>query len=169
MYLNELDQFIKHQLKAEYYIRYVDDFVILHQNKYKLREYKEKINEFLKEKLSLELHVGKSKIISLNRGINFLGLRVFYYHKLLRKTNLRKMKRTIAAYKQLYQEGKLSYDLIYEYLQGWIAYAKQANTHNLRKKLLTDIEQEFPNEIATLEINKLLKIIQSNKAPTKHL
>ena len=115
------------------------------------------------------MHAGKSKIISLNRGINFLGLRVFYYHKLLRKTNLRKMKRTVAAYKQLYQEGRLSYDLIYEYLQGWLAYAKQANTHKLRKKLLTDIEQEFPNEIATLEINKLLKVIQSNKAPTKHL
>ena len=107
VYLNELDQFVKHQLKAKYYIRYVDDFVILHKNKYQLREYKERINEFLKEKLSLELHTGKSKIIPLKQGVNFLGLRVFYFHKLVRKTNLRRMKRTLTTYKQLYQEGKL--------------------------------------------------------------
>ena len=78
-----------------------------YKNKYQLREYKERINEFLKEKLSLELHTGKSKIIPLKQGVNFLGLRVFYFHKLVRKTNLRRMKRTLTTYKQLYQEGKL--------------------------------------------------------------
>jgi len=163
VYLNELDQFVKHQLKVNYYIRYVDDFVILHKSKQKLRNYRERINKFLKEKLALELHPGKSKIIPLKQGVNFLGLRVFYHHKLLRKTNLRKMKKTLITYKQLYQEGKLNYDTIYEYLQGWLAYAKQANTHKLRKKLLEAIEREFPNEIATLQINKLVKKVKNKK------
>ena len=158
MYLNELDQFVKHQLKAKYYVRYVDDFVILHKHKKTLEIYKERINKFLKNRLLIELHQGKSKIIPIKRGINFLGFRIFNHHKLLRKTNLRKMKKTVAAYKQLYQEGKLGYDTIYEYLQGWLAYAKQASTYKLRKELLAVIEQEFPNEVATLEINKLLKI-----------
>ena len=155
MYLNELDQFVKHNLKVKYYIRYVDDFVIIHQNKQKLTEYKERIEIYLKEKLLLQLHPGKSKIVPIKQGVNFLGVRIFYHHKLLRKTNLRKMKRTVEAYKQLYKEGTLSYDSIYEYLQGWLAYAKQANTHKLRKALLATIEQEFPNEIATLELNSL--------------
>jgi len=167
VYLNQLDQFVKHQLKAKYYIRYVDDFVILHKHKKTLEIYKERINKFLKNRLLIELHPGKSKIMPLKKGINFLGFRIFNHHKLLRKTNLRKIKKTLESYKQIYTEGKITYDQIYEYLQGWLAYAKQANTYKLRNKLLAAIEQEFPNEVAALEINKLLKMYQANKAINK--
>ena len=80
VYLNELDYFIKHKLKAKYYIRYVDDFVILHSNKKILEIYKDKINKYLNY-LKLELHPNKSKIISLNNGVTMLGYRVFYYYK----------------------------------------------------------------------------------------
>ena len=55
VFLNELDQFVKHKLKVKYYIRYVDDFVILHNDKQTLETYKEKINNFLKT-IKLELH-----------------------------------------------------------------------------------------------------------------
>ncbi len=89
IYLNELDYFVKHKLKVKYYIRYVDDFVILHSSKSQLKIWKQKINEFLKNKLSLELHPDKSRIISLSKGIDFVGFRNYYYFKLLRKRNLR--------------------------------------------------------------------------------
>ena len=62
--LNELDQFVKHKLKIKYYIRYVDDFVILHESKEQLENWKEEISSFLIEKLKLELHPQKSKIMS---------------------------------------------------------------------------------------------------------
>jgi len=120
-----------------------------------LEEYREKIKLFLKQSLLLELHPTKSKIIPLKRGVTFLGFRVFYYYKLLKKSNLRKMKKTLEKYKLLYREGKIDYDSIYEYLQGWLAYAKQANTHKLRKKLVATIEKTFPNELSTIEISRL--------------
>ena len=63
VYLNELDQFVKHKLRAKYYIRYVDDFIILHSSRKILEEYKAKINEFLNVKLRLELHPDKCRII----------------------------------------------------------------------------------------------------------
>ena len=72
VYLNELDQFVKHKLKAKYYIRYVDDFVILHNDRLILEQYRIKINEFLKAELKLELHPDKSKILLLERGVGFL-------------------------------------------------------------------------------------------------
>ena len=78
VYLNELDYFVKHNLKAKYYLRYVDDFVILHQSKEQLEIWKDKINYFLNNNLRLELHQEKSKIISLSRGIDFVGFRNFY-------------------------------------------------------------------------------------------
>ena len=68
VYLNELDYFVKHKLKAKYYIRYVDDFVILHQSKEQLEIWKKQINHFLNTELKLELHPDKSKIVSLSNG-----------------------------------------------------------------------------------------------------
>ncbi|MEK6898588.1 MAG: reverse transcriptase/maturase family protein [Nanoarchaeota archaeon] len=77
LYLNELDVFVKHKLKAKYYIRYVDDFVILHESKEQLGKWKQEINTFLDERLKIELHPSKSNVLRLNSGINFLGFRVF--------------------------------------------------------------------------------------------
>jgi len=95
VYLNELDYFIKYNSKIKYYIRYVDDFVVLHNSKQQLEEWKTQINNFLKEKLKLELHPNKSKIIPLSKGIDFVGFRNFYYFKLLRKRNIVSMKKKL--------------------------------------------------------------------------
>ena len=78
IYLNELDYFVKHGLKAKYYIRYVDDFVILHSSKEQLEIWKQEIDKFLKEKLKIELHSQKSRIISLSHGVDFVGFRNFF-------------------------------------------------------------------------------------------
>lgn len=62
VYLNEFDHFVKNELKAKYYIRYVDDFVILHNSKEQLEIWKQEINEFLINRLKIQLHSDKSKI-----------------------------------------------------------------------------------------------------------
>ncbi len=157
VYLNELDWFVKHKLKAKYYLRYVDDFVIFEPHKEKLEFYKEQIDEFLKIKLKLQLHKDKSKIFKLGNSINFLGFRVFHYHKLLKKSNLRKMRNTLQILKEKYN-SQIDYDNIYDFMESWIAYAKNANTYKPRRKILADFEREFPNEISTKEINRYLKM-----------
>jgi len=131
IYLNELDYFVKHKLKARYYIRYVDDFIILHNSKEQLEEWKIKIDEFLREKLSLELHPEKSKIISLSCGIDFVGFRNFYYHKLLRKRNICRMFIKIEQYKN----NRTSKEKILKIFQGWNAYAKWADSYKLRENI----------------------------------
>jgi len=131
VYLNELDYFVKHFLRAKYYIRYVDDFVILHSSKEQLEIWKEQINEFLKQELKIELHPEKSRIIPLSRGIDFVGFRIFYYFKLLRKRNIKKMINKI----ENYNNGKIDYEKLLESFQGWQAYAKWANSYNLRKEV----------------------------------
>ncbi|MDA3836055.1 MAG: RNA-directed DNA polymerase [Nanoarchaeota archaeon] len=89
IYLNELDYFVKHKLECKYYIKYVDDFILINPSKYKLKEWLNEIVDFLEDKLKLELHPDKSKIINLSRGVDFGGFRNFYYYKLLRKRNIR--------------------------------------------------------------------------------
>ncbi len=136
VYLNELDYFIKHKLKSKYYIRYVDDFVILHNSKERLKIWKAEIDNFLKQELELELHKDKSRIVSLSRGVDFVGFRNFYYFQLLRKRNMKKMLIKI----KLFEQGSMSYEKLLESFQGWNAYAKWANSHKLREKVLREIE-----------------------------
>ena len=98
VYLNELDYFVKQKLKAKYYIRYVDDFVIMHNSHEQLKTYKAEIDDFLREILDIQLHPDKSNIFEAKRGTTFLGFRIFYHHKLLKNGNIRKFKRKLIIY-----------------------------------------------------------------------
>ncbi|MEM4259554.1 MAG: RNA-directed DNA polymerase [Candidatus Pacearchaeota archaeon] len=142
VYLNELDYFVKHTLKAKFYIRYVDDFVILHHSKKKLEEWKEQIDRFLGENLKIELHPNKSRIFPLSRGIDFVGFRNFSKFRLLRKRNMRNIYHKIKAY----TNKRVTFGSIFDSCNGWQAYAKWADSYNLRKKLKNEIVSYLFNE-----------------------
>jgi len=135
LYLNPLDYFAKHKLRAKYYIRYVDDFVILNNSKKQLEIWKKKINEFLENKLKIKLHADKSRIISLSRGMDFVGFRNFYYFKLLRKRNVKSIFCKVDEYKK----GKICKGKLLEIFQGWNAYAKWADSYGLRRGVVQKI------------------------------
>jgi len=138
VYLNELDYFVKHQLKAKYYIRYVDDFVILYSSKAQLEEWKKRIDEFLREKLKLELHPDKSKIIPLSKGIDFVGFRNFYHFRLLRKRNIRNLESKV----ELFRQGLIEEERLIESFKGWKAYARWSNSFNLCRRVEAKLLQK---------------------------
>ena len=72
IYLDALDQFIKHELGVEAYIRYMDDFVILSPDKEQLRSWLARIEQFLREELKLEFNP-KTTILAAKNGIDFVG------------------------------------------------------------------------------------------------
>ena len=84
IYMNEFDQYVKHKLKAKYYIRYADDFVIFSHNKQWLTEILRYIEVFLCDRLNLELHPNKVFIKTLASGVDFLGWVHFPDHRVLR-------------------------------------------------------------------------------------
>jgi RNA-directed DNA polymerase len=143
IYLNELDQYVKHELKVKYYIRYVDDFVILSRTINDLINHQQKIDEFVKEKLDLELHPDKTKIIRLEKGADFLGFRIFYNYKLIRKKNLKKYERNFSQLQQDYSERKITRDKIIEKFEGWLTYTQQANTYKYRRHIMQQLNQKF--------------------------
>jgi len=155
VYLNELDQFIKYDLKIKYYLRYVDDFVILDESKTRLKRYRKQIESFLR-KIKLELHPQKTKIIILSTGINFLGFRIFYYHKLLKKSNLEHAKRRFFDFIENYDKKEMNYDKLYNSMEGWIAYVKYANTYKLRNKISTQFKVISNKEVSTKELNRMI-------------
>ncbi len=158
VYLNELDQFVKHTLKVSYYIRYVDDFVILHRSKEKLEEYKKEIGYLLQKRLSLKLHPEKSRIFHLYQGTDFLGLKIYTRHKTIQKKNIRKYEGKLRLLCSQYDKGLIGYDRVYDFLEGWCAYAKNTNSYKLRKRMLKPAEEKFRKEISTKEIGRHLKL-----------
>ena len=146
VYLNELDQYVKHNLKVKYYLRYVDDFVILHIDKKVLDYYKSEINSFLIKNLKLELHPDKSKIIRIYGGIPLLGFRVFYHHRLLRNKATRRIRARIMEWGELYNLGIIERDKTLDRLLGWMAYAVNGNTYHLRKQLMSMFSNYLPAE-----------------------
>ena len=135
VYLNELDYFVKHKMKSKYYIRYVDDFVTLHKDKEFLEKCKIQMDEFLLNCLGLELHKQKSKIRPLSNGTNFLGFRVFYYHKLLKKSNIKLVKNRLHELRAMHKEGQITKEELNRRMDGWFAYAIHGNTYKLRRNL----------------------------------
>ncbi|MGA3291689.1 MAG: reverse transcriptase domain-containing protein [Candidatus Microgenomates bacterium] len=94
IYLNELDQFIKHELRVKYYLRYADDFVIVSGNKKYLGKLIIQIYNFLQSQLRLFLHPDKVYIRKYSQGIDFLGYIVLPHYKVVRtKTKKRIIKK----------------------------------------------------------------------------
>ena len=106
-----------------------------------MEQWKKLINKFLRKELFLELHPDKSKVIPLNQGINFLGLKIFYHHTLIRKSNRKNFERKLKELKILYREGQLNREQVVERLEGWLAFAKHANSYKYRREILRNFNK----------------------------
>ena len=100
VYLNELDQFIKHSLKCHHYFRYMDDLLFLHRSKEQLIEWREKIKTFLENNLKLKLHPKKQTLQPITYGINFCGYIVKPSHTLIRRRTVKKLKNKLWQFNQ---------------------------------------------------------------------
>lgn len=96
IYMNKFDQFAKHTLKAKYYIRYADDFVIFSEDQYRLGTLIPRISEFLESQMKLKLHPDKVSIKTLASGMDFLGWVHFPDHRVLRTATKRRMMRRLS-------------------------------------------------------------------------
>lgn len=123
VYMNEFDQFVKHKLKAKYYIRYADDFVILSENKKWLKNIIPDIQLFLQENLNLQIHSDKIFIKTIASGVDYLGWVHFPDHRVLRTTTKKRMMRRI-------KENPKP-----EALASYLGLMKHGNTNKLRRNL----------------------------------
>jgi len=95
VYLNELDQFIKHTLRVPGYVRYVDDFVLLADDTQTLVRWQREVDAFLQTRLRLSLHPRKTVMQRASQGADFLGCIVFPHHRLPRARSLRALRRRL--------------------------------------------------------------------------
>ena len=134
IYLNEIDQYIKHKLKIKWYFRYMDDSVLFVKTKQEAKEVLEKITVFLKEQLELELNK-KTQIFKSKQGVNFCGYKINAYRLKIRDKGKRKLKKKVKDLKENIKQGNLTSKEAHKYLVGHLGYIKIANTYNLESKL----------------------------------
>lgn len=131
IYLHELDDFIKQELKERYYLRYCDDFIILSHDEQHLKSLIAPIREFLATQLKLELHPKKLSIRKLRQGIDFVGYVLFQKHTLVRtKTKQRMLKRLEKTYRQ-FSKGKIDLAELDSKVQSYLGILYHADQHHL--------------------------------------
>lgn len=151
VYLNELDQFIKHTLKAAHYLRYVDDFLLLSRDKQQLEAWRNAIISFLKAHLHLELNPKKQILQATDQGIDWLGYIIKPDCVLVRRRIVKNFKRKLFQYNRMLLPSSVAkppIELIEKMLatvNAYFGHFGHANTFTLRKHLWDTHFQELRN------------------------
>jgi retron-type reverse transcriptase len=136
VYLNELDQFVKRELKCRAYLRYADDFLLFHDDKATLHSWLGELRDFAATRLRLLLHPAKCQVFPTSSGVPFLGFRHFATHRRLKRSNVVRFRRRLRRLQQAYASGSISLDRVGESIQSWCAHAAHGNTYRLRNQIL---------------------------------
>lgn len=135
VYLNQLDHYVKENLREKRYARYMDDFLIIHPDKEHLKETRDKIRKFLEEKLKLKLHPKKLTIKNIKDGIPFLGCRIFYDHILVRGSTLIRMQRKYKRRKKQLLKGFINDAEFLCSKKSQEGHLKQVNAWKLKQRM----------------------------------
>jgi len=138
LYLNDFDHFVKEVLKVKPYLRYVDDMVLMADDKQQLDDWRSACRERLQQE-RLNLHPRKAHISPVCLGLDLLGYRVFADRRRLRNDNGHRFARKLRRMARAYAKGRMTWQDIDPSVQSWIGHAKQADTLGLRQRLFSEI------------------------------
>ena len=136
IHLNSFDHFVKEQLKAKKYLRYVDDFALFSDDRGFLAEARSAVEEYLAA-LRLSIHPIKSQLFDTRIGPTFVGFRILPSHIRVKSANLHRARYRLRRYQKHYAAGHLSFDLLTQSVQSWAAHLKHADTWHLRQDIFS--------------------------------
>ena len=137
-YLNELDQFVKRELKCPAYLRYVDDSLLFADDQPTLWRWREEVIAF-SHTLRLAMHENQAQPHPVSEGIPFLGFIVFPTHRRLKRRRGIAFRRRLKALHCRYQVGEIGLEQLEASLQGWINHVRYGDTWELRRAILSEV------------------------------
>ncbi len=137
LYLDDLDHYLKETLRIGAYLRYVDDLVVLGDDKTRLHELREAVRAKLAE-ARLQLHPNKAHITPTAQGLDVLGYFVFPHRRRLRNDNGHRFARRLRRFARLYRLGRLEWADFNPAVQSWIGHARHADTRGLRRRIFSE-------------------------------
>ncbi|MEJ0053394.1 MAG: RNA-directed DNA polymerase [bacterium] len=138
VYMNELDQFIKHGLRVKHYMRYTDDFVIVSGDRSYLESLIPEIGTFLEERLHLSLHPDKVFIRTYRQGIDFLGYVVLPGHIALRRKTKQRIIRKLRKRAAEFRTGNTSETTVLSSFNSYLGVLSHADAYRLTEEIKND-------------------------------
>lgn len=135
IYLNELDQFIKHNLRIKHYLRYCDDFVILGENEKCLIGLIPSISDFLEQKLKLTLHPDKIIVRKYYQGIDWLGYVILPYYRVLRTKTKRRIIKKITVKRRKLGKGFIEKKSFNQSWQSYLGVLRHCEGHKIKREM----------------------------------
>ena len=127
IYLDKLDKYIKEVLRIKYYVRFMDDFIILTNSKRESIYCLKRIKYYLNKNLKLELN-NRTRYYPNKMGIDFCGYRIFEEYRLIRNKNKNKIRKSVKAWNSLFLQHKLNYKKMVLSFNSYLGYIKHANS-----------------------------------------
>lgn len=173
LFLDEFDHFVKERLRIKYYVRYMDDFLLIHPDKEYLRYCQKQIETFLAG-LRLELNE-KTNIFPLRHGVDFLGFHTYITEsgqiiRRLRHSSVKRMKGKIRWWKKEYPAGKVTKKEILDSWTAWDAHAAHGNTYTLRQEIAAKVSEIIGTQLrchAPIRLSKTQKAMLEYKQRRK--
>lgn len=137
IYLDYLDHKIKDELKVRYYVRYMDDFVVLHWDKRYLRNLLSVIKRIVENELKLELNP-KTDIFPIKHGVDFCGYRIFPTYLLPRKRNIQAARRRLKKLAKDVNEGLVEPEKFTRSMASYVGYVKHCKGYLSMGKILEE-------------------------------
>lgn len=138
VYLSRFDHWLKEEMGCKYYIRYVDDMVILSDNKHWLHNLISPISEKLAS-LRLTIHPQKCTVFPVTEGCDFMGYWIWSNHRRLRPDNGRRFTGRLRIMADRYRTGEIQLDQVSSSVASWTGHASHADTWALRNQILGQI------------------------------
>ena len=135
--LTPLDHYIKREMRIPYYIRYMDDMMILLPSKLECWEAIAEIDDHLQENLGLRLNQ-KTAVVPVGTGIEYIGHMVWPGRSSLRKSTSLNMKRHLRYVMEHYSTGELPLEYCLSVIQSYLGLMKHCDCDDLREKTLED-------------------------------
>ncbi len=144
VYLNRFDHWVKEDVRHRFYIRYVDDFVILADDKTVLHETFREIEVKLAD-IGLTIHPRKRSVFPVSEGCDFMGYRIWPEHRRLRPKTGYHSRRKLVRLATRYREGEIPLDRVKASVAAWIGHVKHADTWGLRKAVFGQLRFAKPS------------------------
>jgi retron-type reverse transcriptase len=139
VYLHELDDFVKHGLRERRYLRYADDFAVIHHDKAHLHRIRHDIEVFLWDQLRLTTN-HKTQVFPVSnrngRGFDFLGYKIWPHRRRVRKDSVLRMRKKMRRLQRHYAQGRIELDDVRQVVASWVGHVSHADSEHLRAELL---------------------------------
>lgn len=157
MYLDPLDQFCKRVLGIKRYIRYMDDIIILDNDKERLKEYGRRMTQFLEERLHLNFN-NKTALRLVRVGCEFVGFVIYNDHVILRKSTTLRMKRTLRKTRQDYHDNLITFKEANATMQSYLAMLSHVDCKKFKEKLLNEFVLTHADDNGEEQIINVMEI-----------